>query len=64
MMMRPKEVYYYLPFVDKVANTFVQKIEKNLDKNHALKLDLRVLVAKWSLECKQCTFLLFRAYAT
>jgi len=52
MMLRPKEVHYYLPLVDKVAKTFVAKVESSLDEN-LVAPDLRVLVAKWSLECEQ-----------
>jgi hypothetical protein len=50
MMLRPKEVSYYLPYVDSVAKAFMDKIESSLDCNHTSP-DLRSLVAKWSLEC-------------
>ncbi|ODN05629.1 putative cytochrome P450 CYP44, partial [Orchesella cincta] len=49
MMLRPNEVHYYLPFVDTVAKSFVEKIEACLDTNRTSS-DLRDLVAKWSLE--------------
>lgn len=51
MMLRPNEVHYYLPLVDKVAQDFVAKIEKSLDNNRILP-DMRDLVGKWSLECR------------
>ncbi|KAK7793989.1 hypothetical protein R5R35_003953 [Gryllus longicercus] len=53
MMLRPTEVHYYLPFVQEVANDFVQRIEekKNFDgKVH----DLTKEVGKWGMECYVC----------
>lgn len=52
MMLRPKEVSYYLPFVDKVAQTFVAKIAKETENNSGVVPDLRELVGKWILECE------------
>ncbi|XP_067004640.1 probable cytochrome P450 CYP44 [Anabrus simplex] len=49
MMLRPKEVYYYLPFIQEVASDFVQQIE--IKRNSEGELDDLILEAsKWSQE--------------
>ncbi|XP_035714356.1 probable cytochrome P450 CYP44 isoform X2 [Folsomia candida] len=51
MMLRPKEVSYYLPFVDKVAIDFMGRIEQECSKkDDRIVENLRELVGKWILE--------------
>jgi len=51
MMLRRKEVHYYLPLVQEVANDFVKHIIRKRDKNGEIE-NLADEVAKWSQECK------------
>ena len=49
MMLRPKEVYHYLPLVDSVAKDLVEKIRTNLDESNVLH-NVQDIIAKWSME--------------
>nr|CAD7588392.1 unnamed protein product [Timema genevievae] len=49
MILRPKEVHYYLPFVNSVAMDFVKHINKKKDSEGVVN-GLKDEVAKWSQE--------------
>ncbi|XP_046569140.1 probable cytochrome P450 CYP44 [Haliotis rubra] len=49
LMMRPHEVYAYLPFTNQVASEFVDKIENLRNEDGEVK-DFEIEMAKWSLE--------------
>jgi hypothetical protein len=51
MMLRKKEVHYYLPLVQEVATDFVKQVIRKRDKNGEIE-NLSDEVAKWSQECK------------
>lgn len=51
MMLRRKEVHYYLPLVQEVATDFVKQVIRKRDKNGEIE-NLLDEVAKWSQECK------------
>jgi uncharacterized protein YpbB len=51
MMLRRKEVHYYLPLVKEVATDFVKHIIRKRDKNGEIE-NLSDEVAKLSQECK------------
>jgi len=51
MMLRRKEVHYYLPLVQEVTTDFVKHVIRKRDKNGEIE-NLLDEVAKWSQECK------------
>lgn len=51
MMLRPREVSYYYPLQDKVAEKAVEKLATEMDKDGVVP-DLHTLVSQWILECK------------
>lgn len=51
MMMRPKAVTVYLPFVEEVVDDFIARIKK-IDNSDGTIENFRLEAAKWNLECK------------
>lgn len=51
MMMRPKAVTVYLPFVEEVVDDFIARIKKIRKINGTIE-NFRLEAAKWNLECK------------
>jgi hypothetical protein len=51
MMLRKREVHYYLPLVQEVATDFVKHIIRKRGENAEIE-NLSDEVAKWSQECK------------
>lgn len=51
MMMRPKAVTVYLPFVEEVVDDFIARIKK-IRKIDGTIENFRLEAAKWNLECK------------
>lgn len=51
MMMRPRAVTVYLPFVNEVADDFITHLGAIMDKNGHVP-NLRNEISKWNVECK------------
>lgn len=51
LMMRPKQVQYFLPLADSVAEDLANYIQHNRNKSHQPS-DFWRLVQQWVLECK------------
>lgn len=51
MMMRPKAVTVYLPFVEEVVDDFIARIKKIHNSDGTIE-NFRLEAAKWNLECK------------
>lgn len=51
MMMRPKAVTVYLPFVEEVVDDFIAQIKKIHNSDGTIE-NFRLEAAKWNLECK------------
>lgn len=51
MMLRRREVHYYLPLVQEVATDFVKHIMRKRGENGEIE-NLSDEVAKWSQECE------------
>lgn len=51
MMMRPKAVTVYLPFVAEVADDFIKRLKDIRDETGHVK-NLRNEISKWNVECK------------
>lgn len=52
MMMRPKAVTVYLPFVEEVVNDFTDRIKKIRNSKGEIE-NFNYEAAKWNLECKK-----------
>jgi hypothetical protein len=50
MMMRPKAVTVYLPFVTEVADDFIERL-KNIRDDSGHVENLRNEISKWNVEC-------------
>ena len=53
MMMRPKAVTVYLPFVEMVADDFIQRLKKVRVESKLIP-NLRNEISKWNVKCKCC----------